>query len=79
MINCINLHNINITKMEKKEMKAVKIWRLGIQGGKACGYGWAWSPEFESIDKIWATYRAWFESHPMTRIQFRVETKYVPA
>lgn len=65
--------------MEKKEMKAIKIWRVGIQCGKAQGYGWAWSPEFASIDAIWEAYRAWFESHPMTRIQFRAETKYVPA
>ena len=65
--------------MEKKEMKAIKIWRVRIQGGKAQGYGWAWSPEFASIDAIWEAYRAWFESHPMTRIQFRAETKYVPA
>lgn len=65
--------------MEKKEMKAVKVWRLGIQSGKEAGYGWAWSPEYSSIDEIWAIYKDWFVAHPMRRIQFRVETKYVPA
>lgn len=65
--------------MEKAKMKAITVWRVGIQGGKAKGYGWAWSPEFKSIDKIWETYHDWFVSHPMTRIQFRAETKYVPA
>ena len=65
--------------MEKTKMKAITVWRVGIQGGKAKGYSWAWSPEFKSIDEIWATYHDWFVSHPMTRIQFRAETKYVPA
>lgn len=65
--------------MEKKNMKAITVWRVGIQGGKACGYMWNWSPEFASIDAIWEAYRAWFESHPMTRIQFRKEIKYIPA
>ena len=65
--------------MEKTKMKAITVWRVGIQGGKAQGYRWAWSPEFKSIDEIWATYHNWFVSHPMTQIQFRTETKYVPA
>ena len=65
--------------MEKKNMKAITVWRVGIQGGKAQGYMWNWSPEFASIDAIWATYHDWFESHPMTRIQFRKEIKYIPA
>ena len=65
--------------MEKKKMNAITVWRVGIQGGKAQGYMWNWSPEFASIDAIWETYRAWFESHPMTRIQFRKEIKYIPA
>ena len=65
--------------MEKTKMKAITVWRVGIQGGKACGYMWNWSPEFASIDAIWEAYSAWFESHPMTRIQFRKEIKYIPA
>lgn len=65
--------------MEKTKMKAITVWRVGIQGGKSCGYMWNWSLEFESIDDIWEVYRNWFESHPMTRIQFRKEIKYVPS
>ena len=65
--------------MEKIKMKAITVWRVGIQGGKAHGYNWAWSPEFKSIDDIWTAYRDWFVSHPMRHIQFRKEIKYVPA
>ena len=65
--------------MEKKKMKPIEMWRVGIQNGAAQGYNWIWSPDFNSIDEIWAAYRDWFAAHPMRRIQFRKETKYVPA
>ena len=64
--------------MEKKEMKIVTVWRVGIQGGKAQGYGWAWSPEFPSIDAIWKAYEKWFAANPMRSIKFRREFKYIP-
>ena len=65
--------------MEKTKMKPIEVWRVGIQNGAKCGYNWTWSPDFKSIDEIWAAYRTWFESHPMRHIQFRKEIKYIPA
>lgn len=65
--------------MENKKMKPVEVWRVGIQNGAKCGYNWTWSPDFKSINEIWAAYHDWFVSHPMRRIQFRKEIKYVPA
>ena len=65
--------------MEKTKMKPIEVWRVGIQNGANCGYNWTWSPEFPSFDAIITAYHDWFIAHPMRRIQFRKETKFIPA